>query len=101
MASIEQLKAQGTERRKQNSLTDGDYVLRDKKAERKEGVDKKNTRDITGEASQWAEAIEKVKAETRRAVEQEFLSSNFIADLTAKIKAELGPKTTRTTTGDK
>lgn len=53
--SLHQLKMEDTKKNKPNMLTDSDYYLRDKEAERIEGYP--NTLDITGNTSNSAEEV--------------------------------------------
>ena len=53
--SLHQLKMEDTKKNKPNMLTDSDYFLRDKEAERIEGYP--NTLDITGNTSNSAEEV--------------------------------------------
>jgi hypothetical protein len=71
------------------TLSDSDYVLRDKKKE-----NGKNTRNITGQTSKYQEELARVKAEARRDVEKEIMSSGFIDTLKAQIKAEMEAEAT-------
>lgn len=66
------------------TLSDSDYVLRDKEKE-----NGKNTRNITGQTSKYQEELARVKAEARRDVEKEIMSSGFMDTLKAQIKAEI------------
>jgi hypothetical protein len=67
------------------SLSDSDYVLRVKDAEDV----KKNTHDITGQDNKYAEELARVKAEARKEIEAELLSSGFLDKLKADIKSEM------------
>lgn len=71
------------------TLNDSDYVLRDKKKEKG-----KNTRNITGQTSKYQEELARVKAEARRDVEKEIMSSGFMETLKAQIKAEMEAEAT-------
>lgn len=53
--SLHQLKMEDTKKNKPNMLTDSDYFLRDKEAERLKGYP--NTVDITGNTSNSAEEV--------------------------------------------
>lgn len=80
------------------TLSDSDYVLRDKKKEKG-----KNTRNITGQTSKYQEELARIKAEARRDVEKEIMSSGFMDTLKAQIKAEIEAEATpkAKTTGGK
>ena len=80
------------------TLNDSDYVLRDKSKE-----DGKNTRDITGQDNKYQEELARIKAEARRDVEKEIMSSGFMDTLKAQIKAEMEAEATpkAKTTGGK
>ena len=67
------------------TLSDADYVLRDKKSPE----DAKNTTDITNDSSKYAEELAKVKAEARAEAQSEMLSSGFLDKIKAEIKAEM------------
>ena len=86
------------------SISDSDYVLRDKKAERANPeLYAKNTHDITGQDNKYAEELARIKAEARKEIEAELLSSGFLDKLKADIKAEMAEtnKKANNTTGGK
>lgn len=78
------------------TLNDSDYVLRDKSKE-----DGKNTRDITGQDNKYQEELARIKAEARKEAQAEFMSSDFINQLTEKIKADLSEAKGTKATGGK
>jgi len=90
--SIADLKATRDKAAKGDFLVDADYILRDKKQEAKDGKAPTNTRDITAHSDIYKDKLADVKREARAEVEKELMSSDFVKELTAKIKAELEAK---------
>ena len=92
MADIRDLKNRNDGLNKQ-TLSDSDYVLRDKSKE--EPV--VNTFDITGHTNKYQDELARLKAEARKEVETELLSSGFLDKLKAQLRAELAedPKQTK------
>lgn len=87
--TIEELK-QGKKNGNRLTISEGDYKLRDKKKEREDSEKQMmNSRDITAQHNKYADEIKRVKAEARAEAQEELMSSEFIANLTAKIKEEL------------
>lgn len=84
MANISELKNRNEGLNKQ-TLSDSDYKLRDKSSE-EPGV---NTFDITGQNNKYQDELARLKAEARRDVEKELLSSDFIDKLKAQLRAEI------------
>lgn len=78
------------------TLNDSDYVLRDKSKE-----DGKNTRDITGQTSKYQEDLARIKAEARKEEQDKFMSSDFVKQLTEKIKTDLSEAKGTKATGGK
>lgn len=98
MSSVKELKNNKEKRDKGNIITDADYTLRDKKAERKDtNKSVMNTRNITDNVGIHAKEIAKIKEEARakaqEEVKAEILTGDFIKDLKAQLKAEMGGKT--------
>ena len=92
MANIKELKNRNDGLNKQ-TLSDSDYVLRDKSKEEPG----KNTFDITGQTNKYQDELARLKAEARRDVEKELLSSDFLDKLKAQLRAEIaeGSKQTK------
>ena len=84
MANISELKNRNEGLNKQ-TLSDSDYKLRDKSSE-EPGV---NTFDITGQNNKYQDELARLKAEARRDVEKELLSSDFLDKLKAQLRAEI------------
>ena len=84
MANISELKNRNEGLNKQ-TLSDSDYKLRDKSSEEPG----KNTFDITGQNNKYQDELARLKAEARRDVEQELLSSDFLDKLKAQLRAEI------------
>ena len=84
MANISELKNRNEGLNKQ-TLSDSDYKLRDKSSE-EPGV---NTFDITGQNNKYQDELARLKAEARRDVERELLSSEFLDKLKAQLRAEI------------
>ena len=84
MADIRELKSRNDGLNKQ-TLSDSDYVLRDKSKENP-GV---NTFDITGQTSKYQDELARLKAEARKEVETELLSTGFLDKLKAQLRAEI------------
>lgn len=79
--SLHQLKMEDTKKNKPNMLTDSDYFLRDKEAERLEGYP--NTIDITGNTSNSAEEVLQKKLAL---LEDQIAKMSVEADNLAKAK---------------
>lgn len=79
--SLHQLKMEDTKKNKPNMLTDSDYFLRDKEAERLEGYP--NTVDITGNTSNSAEEVLQKKLAV---LEDQIAKMSVEADNLAKAK---------------
>lgn len=71
------------------TISSSDYVLRDKKAEAKDPTKVLNTRDITDQNDKYKDELARLKAEARKEVEAELLSSGFMDKLKAEIRAEI------------
>ena len=91
MANIKELKNRNDGLNKQ-TLSDSDYVLRDKSKE-EHG---KNTFDITGQTNKYQDELARLKAEARRDVEKELLSSDFLDKLKAQLRAEIAEDSKQT-----
>ena len=91
MASVKELKNRNEGLNKQ-TLSDSDYVLRDKSKETP-GV---NTFDITGQTNKYQDELARLKAEARRDVEKELLSSDFLDKLKAQLRAEIAEDSKQT-----
>ena len=89
--SLHQLKMEDTKKNKPNMLTDSDYYLRDKEAERLEGYP--NTVDITGHTSNSAEEVLQKKLAL---LEDQIAKMSVEADNLAKAKRVV--KNTKDTT---
>lgn len=75
------------------SLNDSDYVLRDKSKE----IPGTNTFDITADNNKYQEELSRLKADARREVEAELLSSGFMDKLKADIRADIKAEETKKT----
>ena len=84
MANISELKNRNEGINKQ-TLSDSDYKLRDKSTETL-GV---NTFDITGQTNKYQDELARLKAEARKEVETELLSTGFLDKLKAQLRAEI------------
>ena len=91
MASIKELKNRNEGLNKQ-TLSNSDYVLRDKSKEEPG----KNTFDITGQTNKYQDELARLKAEARRDVEKELLSSDFLDKLKAQLRAEIAEDSKQT-----
>lgn len=91
MANISELKNRNEGINKQ-TLSDSDYKLRDKSTETL-GV---NTFDITGQNNKYQDELARLKAEARRDVEKELLSSDFLDKLKAQLRAEIAEDSKQT-----
>ena len=91
MANIKELKNRNEGLNKQ-TLSDSDYVLRDKSKEEPG----KNTFDITGQTNKYQDELARLKAEARRDVEKELLSSDFLDKLKAQLRAEIAEDSKQT-----
>ena len=91
MANIKELKNRNDGLNKQ-TLSNSDYVLRDKSKEEPG----KNTFDITGQTNKYKDELARLKAEARRDVEDELLSSDFLDKLKAQLRAEIAEDSKQT-----
>ena len=96
--TIESLKTTTKKKNKGNTIVDSDYVLRDKKAERKDPEKfAMNTRNITDEVGKYAKEIARIKAEARAEAKSEGISEDFIN----KLKEEITKQVREELTADK
>ena len=91
MANIKELKNRNDGLNKQ-TLSNSDYVLRDKSKEEPG----KNTFDITDQTNKYQDELARLKAEARRDVEKELLSSDFLDKLKAQLRAEIAEDSKQT-----